>query len=490
MIKHAITCALLLVLSACSPSNGNGAVTTGLSGSGGALGVARGGAPAAGAPAVTPGNTPFPCDVGAVLQSKCWSCHGSPTNYGAPMSMLKDEDVHGKTKDGTEMIYQRMSERIHSTSSPMPMKGFPALTAAELGTLDAWIAQGAPGGAGCAPAVGAGGTSPVNGSGGGGSVPSYGETAGSGGAPTPVVPTPLPDGGGPQVDPSDVPVEPDASECEMVPFHARSDANDTKFNVPTGEQYYCFGFHKDWGPDTQGLAFYPNVDNHQVIHHWLLYKAITPQVNGSNSACLGFHPDGELIAGWAPGATASFLPKHVGIDLGGGDYILEVHYNNTGLPTQDGSGVTVCKAKTARPDTATVSWLGTEAIILPPMQTGLNVVSGCRPNITDKPIHIIKVWPHMHKLGRHMKADIHRADGTINPLFNVDFDFNSQWGYDTPAVLNAGDWVETTCTYDNNTPNTVTFGESTTSEMCYNFTYSYPARALVTFGLMSTACNN
>jgi hypothetical protein len=430
-----------------------------------------------------------------VLQSKCWSCHGSERLYGAPMTLLSDEDVHRQTKDGLQAVYQRMATRIHDAASPMPMKNWPPLTPAEMTTLDTWIAQGAPAGTGCSPAPSSNGgaaTSAGGTSGGGSGGVSYGgegSTPSSGGG-GPVAPTAFPDGGTTKPDPSDVPVEPDASECEMTEFHARQDATGAKYNVPSGEQYYCFGFHKNWGPDTQGLAFYPNIDNKQVIHHWLLYKAITPQVDGAVSACLGFHPDGELLAGWAPGAMASFLPNHVGLDLGGGDYILEVHYNNTGLPTQDSSGVTVCKAKTNRPDTATVSWLGTEAIILPPDQKGLNIVSNCRPNITDKPIHIIKVWPHMHKLGRHMRADIHRADGTVDPLFNVDFSFDSQWGYDTPAILNTGDYVTTTCTFDNDTPNTVTFGEQTSSEMCYNFTYSYPARALVTFGLMSTACNN
>ncbi|HEX4338167.1 MAG TPA: hypothetical protein VH062_19800 [Polyangiaceae bacterium] len=492
MIKHVIAGLLVAAVTACSPNGGNGADVNPF-GQGGGGGLPAGGAPAGGAP-VTPGNTPFPCNVGAVLQAKCWSCHGSPTNYGAPMSMLNDEAVHAMTKDGVEQVYQRMSERIHSTSSPMPMKGFPALTTDELGTLDSWIAQGAPGGTGCTAAPGgAGGTSSAGGSmiggGGGGSVPSYGGTTGAGGVPLPMPPSALPEGGlVPTVD--DTPVPPDPSECDMVPFHARQDATNAKYIVPAGQQYYCFGFHQDWGPGTQGLAFYPDIDNKQVIHHWLLYKAISPQTNGSVNACLGFHPDGELIAGWAPGATASYLPKHVGIDLGGGDYILEVHYNNTtGVATTDSSGVTVCKAKTTRPDTATVSWLGTEAIILPPMQNNLDVVSNCHPANQDKPIHIIKVWPHMHKLGTHMKADIHRADGTtVDPLFNVDFDFNSQWGYDTPAILNPGDYVTTTCTYDNNTPNTVTFGETTESEMCYNFTYSYPAHSLISAGIHTTEC--
>jgi cytochrome c551/c552 len=494
MSLRTVLCGLVFAVVACSPTSGlPGGSNPSLTGEG------NGGQGAT-------GSTPFPCAVGAVLQTKCWSCHGAERNYGAPMTLLTDEDVHAMTHDGTQQIYQRMSARIHDAASPMPMKGFPALTPAETSTLDTWIAQGAPGGNGCAPPPSAGGSAgtPIlssggNGSGGtgsggvsyggAGSTPSYAGEGTMGGA-GPVAPTAFPDGGTTKPDPSDVPVEPDASECEMVPFHARQDATDAKYNVPSGEQYYCFGFHKDWPAGTQGLAFYPNIDNHQVIHHWLLYKAITPQVNGAVNACLGFHPDGELLAGWAPGAMPSFLPSHVGLDLGGGDYILEVHYNNTGLPTQDGSGVTVCKAKTPRPDTATVSWLGTEAIILPPAQKGLDVTSNCRPNITDKPIHIIKVWPHMHRLGRHMRADIHRANGTVDPLFNVDFSFDSQWGYDTPAILNTGDYVTTTCTYDNDTPNTVTFGESTASEMCYNFTYSYPARALVTFGLMSTACDN
>jgi hypothetical protein len=499
MMKHGLIGAFLFAVAACSP--GGGALpgqSNGLSPTGGAPGAPVGGSAGGGAQVTPPsGNTPFPCAVGAVLQSKCWGCHGSPTNYGAPMTLLKDEDVHATTKDGAEQVYQRMAKRIHDTASPMPMKGYPALTADELATLDGWLAAGAPGGAGCTSSPsGVGGASGIGGAGtpsggtGAGSFPSYGGATGAGGV-SPVLPTPFPDGGTMKPDPDDVPVEPDPSECDMVPFHARQDATGAKYNVPAGEQYYCFGFHKDWGPGTQGLAFYPEIDNKQVIHHWLLYKAISPQTDGTVNACLGFHPDGELIAGWAPGATASFLPKHVGIDLGGGDYILEIHYNNTtGAATQDSSGVTVCKAKTTRPDTATVSWLGTEAIILPPMQTSLDVTSNCRPTITDKPIHIIKVWPHMHKLGRHMRADIHRADGSVNPLFNVDFDFNSQWGYDTPAILNTGDYITTTCTYDNDTPNTVTFGEQTTQEMCYNFTYSYPARSLVTFGLMSTACNN
>src|ERR1051325_7429824 len=112
------------------------------------------------------GSTLFPCDVGAVLQTKCWGCHGVEKNYGAPMTLVTDTDVHAKTRDGTQEIYQRIAQRIHNPASPMPMRGFPALTPTELATLDAWLNQGAPAGNGCAPApAGASGGSSAMGTG-------------------------------------------------------------------------------------------------------------------------------------------------------------------------------------------------------------------------------------------------------------------------------------------------------------------------------------
>lgn len=459
-------------------------------------------------PNVTSGNTMFPCDVGAALQSKCWGCHGVPTNYGAPMSLTTWEDVHKLTHDGTEEIFQRMKERIHDSGSPMPPKLYPRLTMSETDTLDQWIDAGAPSGNGCTPPPNTGGGGSANGGstsggstntntggtggtyyGGGGSagVASGGTggatTGGSGGGIDA-----YPDAGTPDWGVGEDPVEPSPDECDYLTFHARQDASGAKYNVPSGEQYYCFGFQVTLEAGAQSLGFYPEIDNTRVIHHWLLYKT-GPQTDGTVNACLGFHPDGELIAGWAPGAGAVFFPPHVGQELGAGGFILEVHYNNTGAPDVDGSGVKVCKAKVHRPDTASVSWLGTEWISIPPASTDFPVTSYCKPNITE-PIHILRAWPHMHKLGVHMTTSINRAAGGTDPLVDVDFDFNSQWQYDTPATLNTGDYLTTTCFYNNTTPGTITFGESTTSEMCYDFITAYPARALLGGGLHSTSCNS
>jgi hypothetical protein len=453
------------------------------------------------------------------------------------MHLTTWESVHQNTVDGAEQIFQRMGERIHDNRNPMPPlaacapSGACKPTADEMRTLDDWISQGAPAGTGCPPPnqppPGAGGSwTPPPGAGGAGNAPNggaggityYGNGGGSDGGGGPLgtggyySPPPIQtDGGGVTKPPpvEDIPVPPDPSECTNLDFHARADASGAPFNVPTGEQYYCFSFHYQLEAGAQGLGFYKDIDNTNVIHHWLLYKMGTPQTDGSNTACLGTHPDGELIAGWAYGGGDWFLPSHVGMELGTGDFILEVHYNNTGAPATDKSGLHVCKAKTPRPDTASLSWLGADSF---PVGRGIAIPAGAQPNAKlpdgspnpafyeatsvctpanqTQPIHILRSWPHMHKTGAHMRSTINRAGGGPEVILDHDFSFNDQRQYDTPNILNPGDTITTECMYDNKTGASIAFGETTGQEMCYDFIVAYPARALIMAGdpLHSTAC--
>jgi Copper type II ascorbate-dependent monooxygenase, C-terminal domain/Copper type II ascorbate-dependent monooxygenase, N-terminal domain len=486
------------------------------------------------------GNTPFPCLVGAALSRNCWQCHGPQLQYGAPMHLTNWEAVQANTKaEPIEPIYKRIGERIHDNRSPMPPaaacapNGDCRPTPEEIQTLDAWIAQGAPSGTGCAPPPnmpppGAGGTWTPPGAGGAGNVPNnvggsgnvpyYGSGGSGNGGGGPMGtgggfnPPPIQDGGIVKPPPvEDIPVAPNPDECTNLDFHARADASGAPFNVPPGEQYYCFSFHYQLEAGAQGLGFYKDIDNTNVIHHWLLYKMAGAQTDGVNTACVGTHPDGELIAGWAYGGGDWFLPSHVGMELGTGDFILEVHYNNTGAATTDKSGLHVCKAKTPRPDTASLSWLGVDSF---PLGRGLAIPAGAQPNryladgVTPNPafyvassvctpanqtapIHILRSWPHMHKTGAHMRSSINRAGSTTpEVILDHDFSFNDQRQYETPTILNPGDTVTTECFYDNKTGASIAFGESTGQEMCYDFLVSYPAHSLIMAGdpLHSTAC--
>ena len=47
-----------------------------------------------------------------------------------------------------------------------------------------------------------------------------------------------------------------------------------------------------------------------------------------------------------------------------------------------------------------------------------------------------------------------------------------------PIVVESGDKVITTCTFDNDTDQTITFGENTGNEMCFNFAIVEPMDGL------------
>jgi hypothetical protein len=98
-------------------------------------------------------------------------------------------------------------------------------------------------------------------------------------------------------------------------------------------------------------------------------------------------------------------------------------------------------------------------------------------NATD-PINIFAAWPHMHKTGTRMSTVITRANGTQEVLIDKPFNFASQVSYPTPAVIAPGDSLQTTCYYDNPGTGSISFGPSTTQEMCYDFLYAYPAHGL------------
>jgi hypothetical protein len=161
---------------------------------------------------------------------------------------------------------------------------------------------------------------------------------------------------------------------------------------------------------------------------------------------------------------------------------LEVHYNNsTNLrDALDASGVEFCTTKKFRPNTAAVHWLGSNSILIPPHQT-LDVVGNCDPT-TTQPIHVLAVSPHMHQTGVHAKLVLNRNNGAKETLHDRPFAFADQQSYPLDAVVNAGDTLTTTCTFNNTTNAIVTFGPSTQNEMCYAFTTAYPAGALSSGG--------
>jgi mono/diheme cytochrome c family protein len=89
----------------------------------------------------------LPCEVQAVLETNCLTCHGAtPTNM-APMSLVTYEDLVAKSPFDTSMtVAQRTILRINDTEKPMPPLG--AMPQADIDTISSWIAANYPSGPG------------------------------------------------------------------------------------------------------------------------------------------------------------------------------------------------------------------------------------------------------------------------------------------------------------------------------------------------------
>jgi hypothetical protein len=166
-------------------------------------------------------------------------------------------------------------------------------------------------------------------------------------------------------------------------------------------------------------------------------------------------------------------------------------YNSTDEAQADKSIVMVCTVPASmRPHTASIAWIGTEDLNgnkqsggagMPPHQK--STFSGtCDPlregMASNEPIHIVAFWPHMHELGTSMQAIVNHTDGTKQTLFDKPFEFNHQVHYMQKYDLAPGDTLTAVCNYNNTTNAGVAFGESSDAEMCYLFTFAWPAHAL------------
>ncbi len=418
----------------------------------------------------------LPCAVDSILQRNCRTCHGSTTQFGAPMSLVTYADLHAPMKSNPTMpVYQGVATRIAKDSMPMPPPPNPRLSSADESTLLNWTSGGAPSADGADACTAPDGSTEIS---------------------SPADDASITIGGDSGYGTDEATGPSDCTNYYDMQAHANSASNDTTPYPVTddtnnqGNTYVCFYFNPPYPANSQGLWFSPILDQTRVLHHWLLYASNSnSQPDGTVKVCQAVEPGWYLIAGWAPGNTATSYPPDVGLQMPSapGQLILQVHYYDLqNLNLKDRSGVRFCTAPAnTRAHTATVTFTGSEGICLPPNSSNFEVSGNCQPRSDMGDIHIVSAWPHMHKLGVRMQINVTRAGvgdagGPVETLHDGPFDFNSQTQFAEDMVLHAGDTMQTNCFYDNTTDQKVPFGENTQDEMCYGFITAWPANALVT----------
>jgi len=443
------------------PATGGAGVPTGpSSGSGGTLGRGSGGAPGS-EPGTTSGA--LPCDVDAVLRGKCQSCHGTVPLNGAPVPLVTYADTQAHAVSSPTMsVWQVMQTRVHSTTmSVMPPRGQPALSAAELASLDAWFAAGTPAGTKACGSSGASGSTGAGGSNGAGGAPGI-STPGVG---------------------------PDALPCKPTHyFRAHAEGSSTaKYPVPNPSQdsYTCFNFKSPFAPGEQATAWAPITDDARVIHHWILYGTTSPVTDGSiTQGCEATTLLATHVAGWAPGGQNAVFDPDVGLTLDYPYYQLQVHYNNLRYSdAADASGVAFCSTTTPRQNAAGIVVLGNMLFSIPANANDYAVNNTCSNLSADgkTPITVVSTSPHMHLLGtgfrtQHMRGLMDMGDLSNIPLGTWSFDGQRAYEVNRRQIM-PGDSLRTTCYYDNPNPKAVNFGPKTSDEMCFNFITVYPYTA-------------
>jgi len=230
------------------------------------------------------------------------------------------------------------------------------------------------------------------------------------------------------------------------------------------------------------LEFRPG--NARVVHHALVFldnsggarrlDAADPGVGYLSFGGPGFFPSGSL-GGWAPGGTTKWLPDGVGRYFQkGSDVVLQVHYHPTGRPERDQSKIGIYFSR--KPVTQLVGGISVEnwQIAIPAGDSNyLRTSSYTLPRDTT----LLSITPHMHLLGKEMRARAILPDGTRRPLVWVkpwNFRWQETYVYQPSLRLPAGTRLEVESWHDNSAknlnnpfspPRPVVYGEGSNDEM-------------------------
>jgi len=211
-------------------------------------------------------------------------------------------------------------------------------------------------------------------------------------------------------------------------------------------------------------------------HHSVLTVSTSSNQTGEYD-CTAGSLDNQMLYAAGVGTDDNAFPPGVAIHLAAGTFInLNLHlYNTTDQTiTNATSGVLVKTIDAASVvHEADMQFSGTFLINIPSDNQVHTATGSCK---VASDFHVFTLWPHMHQTAVHQKFTVTPASGSPTSMLDSDYSFTEQKNYPmVDTVLHAGDTLTTTCSYQNNTGSTMTFGESSNNEMCFTGIYRYPA---------------
>lgn len=227
--------------------------------------------------------------------------------------------------------------------------------------------------------------------------------------------------------------------------------------------------------------------NRKIVHHMIAYlddgnsalkleKRLADGQEGytSDGGGVGIMPSG-MLGGWAPGLQPHLTPNGIAFKLNPhSTIIMQVHYHRTGKEEADQTKLALYFAKEPITQEMNMHWAMDLGLNIPAAAAAHKVV---KERILPRNMTFYAAMPHMHLLGRTMKAWFDLPDGKRIPYIYIDdWDFNWQLSYPMakPISVPRGTKLHVEATYDNSAanprnpnspPKAVRWGEQTTDEM-------------------------
>jgi len=268
------------------------------------------------------------------------------------------------------------------------------------------------------------------------------------------------------------PIRSDRESPDLPYFDVLAGQDGAGFPVPAVDDLYqCFSVDVPTDEERFARRFEVVIDDARVLHHAVLLRDNEGTAPDGAFGCPGMPRGSDYLFAWAPGQTALEFPAG-GLRIRPGErLVLQIHYNNRAAHegVMDESGVRIFHDAPSSPEYGMIA-VGPIGFSIP-ARTTADASSACTlPPGTE----VYASMPHMHEIGEAFRSEIETADG-MEPLIELSgWDFETQLGYHTPRVLEEGERIVTTCTFDNPLDRTVWNGEATDDEMCFNFMYVTP----------------
>ncbi len=373
--------------------------------------------------------------VAPILEARCVTCHQAGQIAPFPL------DTHEAAAAWAPVMAEVTRERLMPPYLVDPTGACGEyvdpgwLTDAELDTLDAWAAAGAPLGDGPTGRLVAPGVDHVD-------------------PPDAVLDV------GVEFTPTE---HPDEYRCFLVDPELTSDAFLTAFEVLPGNPSIVHHANLHALDSPAALLEAQRLDRADATPGWPCYGSIGVS-------------DARQVSGWAPGTPATRFPEGTGVRLRARmPMVLVVHFHSEASGESDRTRVNLDLEETVAEEAYVVTFMD-ETMVLPPGEPEL--VHVFEPDAsplagTSLGARVWGVFPHMHERGVAMSAELLRDGGAtcLSATPRYDFEWQRSFFYREPVAVDASDGLRITCVYDTSADTEpVRFGESTEDEMClYGF---------------------